>query len=350
MGLEILKAMGATTLVAQSEIDAAAGSVTGQVDCSVVNLKAAPAAVSFSRKAERLPLPVHPATAGLMRTVMDWPDSWDRDILKVTGLEAGWYRIAIDGREIDVVSAKQLAEGINLSQYSHTPQMIQAYRVFEQTERRMAAFWTHWRRVLLKDVGSPRDFTPFRTEVNTDSLVAAEQAAFDTQHRINRPVEQRYEITRVEHPALQAPRFLATNGFLEDMLRVFISVDARTLPAFKPPLVVRGNFSYAPQYGWGIIESKGYYANIPVALYDDGSHGDKTAGDNTYSLEMFMRKNSGELWFGLWDGEYLTGYWNYLHPDYFRNHWCQALTRTWAGLLGKLDEQAGSISGIPLET
>ncbi|MFH1068040.1 MAG: SGNH/GDSL hydrolase family protein [Candidatus Glassbacteria bacterium] len=349
MGLEILRAMGAASLVAETAIDAAAGSLTGQTDCSVTGLKASPRAVSFTRKAARLPLPIYPSTAKLMRTVMDWPESWDRDIVRVAGLEAGWYRIAVDSREITVVSNSQLAGGVNLSRWGHTPQMIQAYKVFEQTERRMAAFWTRWRRVLLEGVGGPGDFTQLKTGVDTGALEAAERAAFEAQHRLNQPVDQRYEITPAEHPALRPSPYLPASGFLEDMVRVFISVDSRTLPEFKPPLVLRGNFSYAPQYGWGIVEEKGYYANIPVALYDDGTRGDKVAGDGTWSIEMYLRKGSGKLWFGVWDGEYLLGYWNALHPDYFRNHWCQELTQAWGDLLGRLNERGAGIYGIPLD-
>ena len=350
MGLAILESMGAPALVAESVIDAAAGRVVTQADCAIGELKASGSTVSFSRTTKRLPLPVYPSTAGLMRTVLDYPDSWDRDIIRVTGLTAGWYRLSEDGRVLDVLSAAQLETGINLSRYANTAQMLQAYKVFEQTEIRQAAFWTKWRRVLLAGVGSPRDFTPFKTGVGTDSLDRVERQAFEAQHRLNKPAAHRYELTPVPSPAGRPYGGVPVTTFLDNLVKVHLSVDSRTLSAFQPPLCVRGNFSYAPQYQWGIIESKGYYANIPVPLYDDGTHGDLQAGDGVWSLDMYLRKNSGALRFVVYDGPFLTGYWNSLHPEYFRNPDCLELTRAWGALLGEehLDKD-GEIVGITLE-
>ncbi len=348
MGLSILEAMGASSLVAETVIDAASGETLSQTDCRVTQLKSGPDAVSFTRAAQRLPLPVYPSTGRLMKTVMDYPDVFDRDIITLKGLEQGWYRIAIDGRDIDIVSAGELDQGINLSRYAHTPQMIQAYQVFEQTEIRQAAFYTKWRRVLLEGVGSPRDFTPFKSGVNTDSLDRVERQAYAAQHRVNKPVPHRYEIRRAAHPADKPAGEITANTFLDNMIRVLISFDSGILPEFEPPLAIRGNFSYAPRYRWAIKEAKGYYANIPVQMYDDGTHGDAKAGDGVYSIEMFMRKNSGTLRYVIYDGSFFTGYWNWLHPEYFRNKWCVQLTRAWGEMLGRVDDD-GEISGIPLE-
>jgi lysophospholipase L1-like esterase len=348
MGLSILNAMGASSLVAETVIDAASGQVIAQTDSRLTGLKSGPAAVSFTRTAQRLPLPVYPSTGRLIKTVMDYPDAWDRDIIAIKSLEKGWYRLSIDGRDIDLVSAGDLDQGINLSRYAHTPQMIQAYQVFEQTEIRQAAFYTKWRRVLLEGVRSPGDFTPFKTGVNTDSLDRVERAAYEAQHRLNKPVPHSYEISKVAHPADKPTGEIPANTFLDNMIRVLISFDSGTLPEFEPPLAVQGNFSYAPRYGWAIKEAKGYYANIPVAMYDNGTHGDAKAGDGVYSIEMFMRKNSGTLRFVVYDGGFFTGYWNWLHSEYFRNKWCSQLSKAWGEMLGYVDED-GEISGIPLD-
>jgi len=348
MGLSILDAMGASRLAAETVIDAAGSRVIAQTDSKVTDLKSGSTAVSFTRTAERLPLPVYPSTGRLIKTVMDYPDAWDRDIIAIKGLEKGWYKLSIDGRDIDIVSAGDLDQGINLSRYPHTPQMIQACRVFEQTEIRQAAFYTKWRKVLLEGVRGPGDFTPFKTGVNTDSLDRVERAAYEAQHRLNQPVPHSYEIRKVSHPADKPTGEIPADTFLDNMIRILISFDSSTLPEFEPPLALRGNFSYAPGYRWAIREAKSYYANIPVAMYDDGTHGDAKAGDGVYSIEMFMRKNSGKLRFVVYDGSFFTGYWNRLHPEYFRNKWCIQLSKAWGEMLGWVDED-GEISGIPLD-
>ncbi|MBN2288143.1 MAG: SGNH/GDSL hydrolase family protein [Candidatus Glassbacteria bacterium] len=353
MGLCILDGMQGFRRTVETVIDAAAGKVVSEQEAATTGLKATSRKVSFTRRAARLPLPVYPSTRGLIQRVLHYPCAWDRDIIKVTGLDTGWYGISIDGGLIEVASAAQLGQGVNLSRYPNTPQMIQAYRVFEETEKRNAAFWTKWRRVLLDGVYSPRDFTPFVVNPPAEAvhgLEQAERAAFEAQHRLNKPAAHRYEISPVEHPAVARAPVPGAGEFLENMVSVRISVDSRTIPSFEPPLCIRGNFAYAPQYSWGLIASKSYYGEIPVRLYDDGTHGDKLARDGVYSVGMFFRKGAGEINFMVRDGVYLTNYWNSIYPEKFtHNPNLTALSAAWGELLGKLDEDRERIGGFPLD-
>ena len=353
MGLCVLDGMQGFSRTVETAIDAAAGRVVEERESSVSGLKATARKVAFTRKANRLPLPVYPSTRKLIMRVLEYPCAWDRDIIKVTGLETGWYGLAVDGSLIDVLSAAQLAQGVNLSRYPQTPQMIQAYKVLEETEKRNAAFYTKWRRIFLKGVRSPRDFTPFVDNPPADvvrSLDKAERAAFEAQHRLNKPAAHRYEISPVEHPAVAKAPVPSAEKFLDDMVRVRISVDSKTIHSFEPPLCIRGNFAYAPQYSWGLIASKGYYGDIPVRLYDDGTHGDVRAADGVCSIEMFFRKGAGEFNFMVRDGVYLTNYWNAIYPAKFTNNpGLAALSAAWGDLLGKLDEDRERIGGFPLD-
>lgn len=334
MGCVILDGMGATDLVAETSIDAAKGQVTELKNATVEGIKTAGGVLSFSRKAACLPAPAYPSTRPLIKHVLNWPDKLNSDLLKVTGLAAGWYSLEIDGKPIDILDAAALEAGVNLSRYPHTPQMIQAMKVLEEGEKRMAAFYTRWRKVLLEGVGSPRDYTPFKTGVNTAELEKAEAAAFAAQHALNKTVAQTYAIRPVKSPIPQPSKDVLVTTFLGDMVKVHIQVEAAAVPGFKPPFSLRGNFTYTPLHQWGIIESKGYYADIPVLLYDDGTHGDKLAGDGVWSLDMFMRKDSGKLAFGLHDGEYSRLYWNPLERGYIDNPWCEKISRAWDRLLG----------------
>ncbi len=336
LGLKILESMQAPSLVAELEICAKSGKVLSQQDCSVEGVSKTAAGIVFNRKAARLPLPIYPSTRKLMKEVLGYPDNWDRDMITVKNLEPGWYKLAIDGKEIDILSHSQFAQGVNLSRYAKTPQMIQAYQVFEQTEIRQDAFYAKWRRVLLGGVPRrlPSDFTPFKTDVSTDSLERVEKRAFEAQHKLNKPRAHRYEISQVQNPAQETGQKIRADKFLENMIRVSVSVDSRTLPVFEPPLCIRGNFTYSPQYRWGIIEFKRYYTDIPVVLYDDGTHGDALAGDGVWSVEMFFRKDAGRLRFIVRDGSFLKGYWNQLHPESFNNSWCESLTKAWGEIQG----------------
>ncbi len=349
MGLTVLQSMGLDPLVAECELDAIGARVVRAERCTVSELKRAAGGLEFTRADQRLPLPVYPSTRQLMKQVLDYPDAWDRDLVRVTGLDPGWYELRIDQQPIDVLTHEQLAAGVNLSRYAHTPQMLQALQVFEQTEIRQDAFWNKWRRVLLAGVGSPRDFTPFKTGALTDSLDRVERAAFAAQHRLNQPRPHRYALRPVAAPSGGERRqFTPVAEFLEDRVKVLVTVDSRTLPEFEPPLTLRGNFSYAPQYGWAIIESKSYYADIPVRLYDDGSHGDQAAGDGVWSVELAFRKDCGNLWFYLRDGRYLSGYSNFMHAEYFNNPWCRQVSEAWSTLAGMKDAQGQTI-GLPLD-
>jgi lysophospholipase L1-like esterase len=349
MGLGILEAMGAEFLVAETVIDAAAGKIELQDECTVSQLSAGTTEVKFDRLAHHLPLPINPSSSATMRQAVDFYDHYSPDLLTVKNLADGWYVLTIDDVKIDIVSGAELAGGINLSRYENTPQMLQACKLFEQTEIRNNAFYTAWRKVLLKGVGSPRDYTPFKTGVNTDSLDAAEKAAYKAQHKLNKPAVHRYELKQVKHPGYFSPSIPLAKDFLDGMIKVSFAVDSKTLRSFESPLMVRGNFNYAPQYQWGVVEAKGYYANIPVQLYDDGTHGDKKAGDGVWSLDMYLRKGSGSLWFELWDGRYQNGHWNYLHSDWFRNDNCRQVTAAWAKLL-QLEGKDGEIEWIPIES
>ena len=353
MGLCILDGMQGFRRTVETVIDAATGRVVSQRESSTGGLKATARKVSFTRKAGRLPLPVYPSTRKLIMRVLEYPCAWDRDIIRVTGLEIGWYALKIDGGVIDVLSAAQLEQGVNLSRYPHTPQMIQAYKVFEETEKRNAAFYTKWRGVFLKEVYSPRDFTPFADNPPADvvrRLDKAERAAFAARHRLNKPVAHSYQISPVEHPAVAKAPVPGAESFLDDMVSVRISVDSKTIPSFEPPLCIRGNFAYAPQYSWGLIASKNYYGDVPVLLYDDGTHGDARPADGVYSVEMFFRKDAGGLNFMVRDGVYLTNYWNAVYPSKFTNNpHLTALSAAWGDLLGKLDEDRERIGVFPLD-
>ena len=275
----------------------------------------------------------------LFRSILkatDFYNQWNRDMLFVSDADSGLYELRVDGKLIDIVPSDELESGLNLSRYALTPMMEQAFQVFEATEKRQDTFYEKWRRVLLKGVRSPRDFTPFLTDVNTAALDEAEAAAVKEQHRLCKPRVHKFELKPVKYPRYsEIPKSEKCTRFLDNRVRIHIEVDSKTLRFYEPPLCLHGNFTYAPQYQWAILETKGYYTDIPVRMYDDASHGDKKAGDGIFSVDMFLRKNCGTLNFEVQDGTYLQEYWIRINRSIHRNHELDRLTRAWKTLLGQ---------------
>ncbi|NOZ55910.1 MAG: SGNH/GDSL hydrolase family protein [Calditrichaeota bacterium] len=335
MALQMLDAMSAPRDVATVAVDARTGKIDSVYGCSVSELRVTGNGLAFLRKNARLPLPIYPSTREPILRVTRYYERWNRDILRVTGLDSGWYELRIDGHRVATLRSAELEQGVNLSRFWFTPMMLQAYRVFEATERRHDAFYTKWRRVLLKGVHSPHDFTPFRTAVNTTELDQEEERAFHDQHVWNQPKEHRFELRRVSAPEFKLTRrSIPASAFLNGMVRIHVEVDARGLRDFEPPLCLKGNFSYAPQYQWAILETYHMYHDVPVKMYDDGTHGDAKPGDGIYSVDLYFRKGSGTAKFRVQDGRFLREYWNRLDRPSHRNPELDHLTEVWAKLTG----------------
>ena len=340
MGLQILQAMGAPREVMAVRIDAGAAQVDSTLACSVEELKVEKDEITLRRIPRRLPMPLYPSVRGTLLRLMDFERKWNLDRLVVVGLDSGWYRLKIDDVLLDVLPAEELAQGVNLSRYPSSPLMVQAHQVFEATERRQDAFYAKWRYVLLKGVRSPRDYTPFHVGVDTEAFDRKEALAFEDQHRLNRPKPHRIEIKRVKIPEFaKIDRTKLAGDFLSNHNRIHIEVDSRLLRSFEPPLCLHGNFSYAPVYHWAILETKRYYSDIPVRMYDDGTHGDRKAGDGVYSIDMFVRHDAGQLEFEVQDGRYLKEYWNHWPTRSHRNAELDRLTKIWGQVNGLGNEK-----------
>lgn len=348
MGLCILRGMGAPDLVSGTVINSKTGKIEETQNCTVDQIVSTADKLTFRKKDAALPLPIHPATRLLIREILDYPNSLNQELLRVTKLAIGWYQLSIDRRVVDIFSDEQLYEGVNLSLYDYTPQMIQAYQVFEATEKRNQAFYSKWRYKLLQGVRSPSDFTSFKENIDVKQEDHLEEQAFKEQHRLNKPTTHQYELKKVVDPVLENVEPQLSNKFLTDRARVFINVDSKTIRKFTSPLCIRGNFAYAPQYYWGLLETKGYYADIPVQLYDDGTHGDRQAADGVYSIEMYFRKNCGEMNFFIQDGNWLQNYWKNWIKGAFRNPYIDEITVTWGEALNCLNEKKNLIR-VPLD-
>jgi lysophospholipase L1-like esterase len=139
MSYAFLKAQGMPSLVSAIEVDAAAGNVLRQENCSIdgeVTLSSD--RVAFTCMEEALPFPV----VGEQIDALQWvpfQEELNQQVFKVRGLKTGSYVLKIDDAEVGTWSATELSEGINLSGNTLTPQYEQAREVKAFNHRRLAA-------------------------------------------------------------------------------------------------------------------------------------------------------------------------------------------------------------------
>ncbi|MBN8217306.1 MAG: SGNH/GDSL hydrolase family protein [Spirochaetes bacterium] len=135
MAYYLLKGMGATGTVAEAAIDGASGKAAAQVHCRLSEIQVQGGKLSFTYAAAALPYPVLPAAEEALKWV-PFTQDLNRETLKVSGLADGSYAVRIDGELVQVATAKELAEGINLATNARSPMLKQALKVMDIEEKR----------------------------------------------------------------------------------------------------------------------------------------------------------------------------------------------------------------------
>lgn len=144
MAYLFLKAQGfAGKDVANVEIDANKKQTVTFENCTISNIKRNGKELSFDYLAKSLPYPLDTIPRGWEQSksqaeamkVVPFMDEMNREMLKVTGLK-GNYKLLIDGEEIGIWNAGELAAGINLAKETKTPQYQQALVVMHLNEYR----------------------------------------------------------------------------------------------------------------------------------------------------------------------------------------------------------------------
>lgn len=113
-------------------------------NCTISNLKNNKGVVTFDYLAESLPYPLDTIAHGWMmkraqaeavKVLPTLMKDIDNEQFAVQGLK-GNYQLLIDDILIDTFTAEQLAAGVNLAEYRHTPQYQQACKVMALNELR----------------------------------------------------------------------------------------------------------------------------------------------------------------------------------------------------------------------
>lgn len=133
-----LKAQEAPGLVSSIAIDAATGRAGALENATLSDLVVSPGKVSFTATEAALPFPVEAAAApGL--SLVPFTTSFNRQLLRISGLAPGNYRLAIDDQPVRDFTAQALAAGVNLAEEKTTPQMLQAQAVRAAMDRKWDA-------------------------------------------------------------------------------------------------------------------------------------------------------------------------------------------------------------------
>lgn len=125
---------GEDALVAMVDIDASANDFYAE-NASVSNLTVEDGVVSYVYKANSLPMGVDEAGYADVHNrygeFVDFTESMNQEIIKISGLADGNYEVAFDGVAIGTYSAAQLDKGINIAVNPLNPGQIAAKGVID---------------------------------------------------------------------------------------------------------------------------------------------------------------------------------------------------------------------------
>jgi len=125
---EILSTLETPSVVAQILINLNQNNRIKTTNCSVNELQVSKENILFNCQENSLPFPFTKAFDTALRLV-PFQKKFNQEILQVIGLDKGSYDLFIQDKLINTFSAKQLNEGVNLSNEFNTPQYIQAKEI-----------------------------------------------------------------------------------------------------------------------------------------------------------------------------------------------------------------------------
>ena len=127
----VLAAQGPFPPVATIAVDASGNASAER--CTIEDLDAGDDHLAWTCREQGLPC-VLPAAAREGQRFVPFAESFNREILRCEGLAPGMHAVVIDGQEVGVFSAGQLASGVDLATLSTTPQHRQAEVVADKQE------------------------------------------------------------------------------------------------------------------------------------------------------------------------------------------------------------------------
>jgi len=136
MAYLFLKAQSVSATVSDMAIDAAKTGVVKQENCQITELKNEKGVVSFVVKENSLPFPIAPDLLKKVEPLVPLTTDLNREMLTVSNLPAGQYKLLIDGQAVQDCTADELNSGVNLAGNTTTPQYKQAAKVADLCAKR----------------------------------------------------------------------------------------------------------------------------------------------------------------------------------------------------------------------
>ena len=201
MAENVLKSWGAKPEVTFVHIDSGVKPAAQVSNTEVTDLTRTVNHLQWTQMDKALPLPLGPLdTDPLMQLTLassDLVSAIDMEILRVTALAPGSYKLRIDDKDVGAFTAEQLAAGVNLA-LLETPMLEQARRVGTDTQIK-----TTIDTQLFVLMAGPQD------EVLPDTLKqlsAAEEKAIARQHADSQPLPHHYELVASGTQPVQKPQ------------------------------------------------------------------------------------------------------------------------------------------------
>jgi lysophospholipase L1-like esterase len=200
MAENLLKSWGAKPEVTFVRIDAGTKPAAQVSNTEVTELVKNANHLRWTQMDKALPLPLGPLDTDpilqLALTTSDLISALDMEILRVTSLPRGSYQLRIDGQEVGVFPAEQLAEGVNLA-LLETPMLEQARRVGMDTQIRGTLDMQ-----IFDLTVKPQDQV---TPETIKELSAASDRALARQRADSQPVPHHYELLPSETATASKP-------------------------------------------------------------------------------------------------------------------------------------------------
>ncbi len=150
MAWTILKQLQAPALVSCAKLDVTRwlrSKVVCEKNCTVSNVKVTDGVLSFDRLDSALPMPIDARAAAALQ-LAPLTDDLNRYMLKVSGLRAAAYAVAIDGAKVATLTREELDACVNLATLA-TPSTAQALQVLDLVFQKNNVYFERWRKVQL---------------------------------------------------------------------------------------------------------------------------------------------------------------------------------------------------------
>ncbi|HEY3441309.1 MAG TPA: family 16 glycoside hydrolase [Paludibaculum sp.] len=198
----LLKSWGAGNIVSIVELDAKSRKPLTLANTAIANLAGAGDGLVWSQVDNSLPMPVDLSDAPMALAVKagGFTETFNQETLKISGLKPGHYALRIDGLQVKVFTAAELAAGLDLTTLP-TPMMKQANEVHALTMKRTGIHNTRWRTI---EVPMANDSLT-KAQAAMDALDALDAELDARQRAAAAPVPRKYELIPVPAEAASVP-------------------------------------------------------------------------------------------------------------------------------------------------